>query len=348
MKTNKIAAVFAAAIIGFSVEAKVSSAAEAKMSQYEQFEQAREAYYKNDFPTFFRLSQPLAEAGYIKAQLEVANMYKYGIGVKKDTAKAKQLYETIVKNTKIAAEQGDAKAQFYLGEFYSKGLVVAKDKEQAKLWAEKSKANILKLAEQGDIDAQLMMGHLSGDFDERIKWYEKAALKGGITAQLALARTYDWKAGWDKNYSQAFALYKLLALRDLHTAQLQVARYYANGEGVSKDKQLADKWASKSINNLQPVAESGIAPAQFSLGIAYFSYMDMRLDTEMAAFEKKRKLGEQWLQKAADQGYPKAQLHLGMKYLNGIELPKDKKKGNKYLKMACEQGEDIACDYYRP
>jgi hypothetical protein len=46
-----------------------------------------------------------------------------------------------------------------------------------------------------------------------------------------------------------------------------------------------------------------------------------------------------WLRKAADQGYAKAQLNLGVMYANGEGVPEDDKEAVKWYRMAAEQGD---------
>lgn len=84
-------------------------------------------HYQDAFP----LLKKAAEEGDVTAQLYVGNMYREGLGVKKDYAKTIPWFEK-------AANAGNAKAQTYLGIAYSEGLGVAPDYTKAAQWFEKA------------------------------------------------------------------------------------------------------------------------------------------------------------------------------------------------------------------
>ena len=79
----------------------------------------------------------------------------------------------LFKATKIKAEQGDAEAQFNLGQMYRKGRGVPQN------------------------------------YEEAVKWYEKAALQGNATAQNNLAGKYTRGQGVEQDYIEAYAWHLL-------------------------------------------------------------------------------------------------------------------------------------------
>lgn len=83
--------------------------------------------------------QKAAEGGDTTAQLYLGNMYREGLGVKKDYAKTIPWFEK-------AAAAGNPRAQTYLGIAYSEGLGVEPDYEKAAQWflkaAEDRKAHV--------------------------------------------------------------------------------------------------------------------------------------------------------------------------------------------------------------
>jgi TPR repeat protein len=91
------------------------------------FEDGEIAYYTGDYPTALKLLQPLADQGHAAAQLDIANMYENGRGVKQDNAEA-------VKWTLKAAEQGNSLAQLNMGQMYKNGWGVNQDNVQAYMW----------------------------------------------------------------------------------------------------------------------------------------------------------------------------------------------------------------------
>ena len=91
------------------------------------FENAAEAYRRNDFVTAFEAFKPLAEHDDARAQTVLALMYKYGEGVDKDLATALAWYLR-------AAELNYAPAQFHAGVMLADGLGTEPDEERAALW----------------------------------------------------------------------------------------------------------------------------------------------------------------------------------------------------------------------
>ena len=92
-----------------------------------QYEEAVDAYEREDYKTAYRLFKPLAEQGDTQAQNTIGAMYDKGRGVPKDYAEAAKWYRK-------AAEQGDLIGQNNLGEMYEKGKGVPKDYVLAYMW----------------------------------------------------------------------------------------------------------------------------------------------------------------------------------------------------------------------
>lgn len=79
-------------------------------------------------------------------------------------------------------EKSDATAQFKLGIMYHNGDVVTQDYEEAVKWYQKA-------AEQGIADAQCNLGSMyrdgdgvAQDYAEAFKWFQMAAEQGDATA----------------------------------------------------------------------------------------------------------------------------------------------------------------------
>ena len=80
-----------------------------------------------------------------------------------------------------------------------------------------------------------------------------------------------------------------------------------------------------------PLAEAGNAQAQFGLGALYHE-------------EKNDNEAMKWYRSAADQGYPRAQHHLGFLYFAGLHVPKDYVLSYMWENLAAAQGEKGASD----
>jgi TPR repeat protein len=143
------------------------------------WEDAVEAYKRQDYATALRLLKPLADQGYARAQDGLGIMYRDGEGVSKDYAQA-------LKWLQLAADQGNAGAQRSLGIMYRDGEGVPKDYAQALKW--------LRLAaDQGLVYSQLACGYMYAvgqgvPKDEVLatQWFRKAADQGNETAQGTL------------------------------------------------------------------------------------------------------------------------------------------------------------------
>jgi hypothetical protein len=75
----------------------------------------------------------------------------------------------------------------------------------------------------------------------------------------------------------------------------------------------------------QRAAEQGVAGAQYNLGVSFAEGLGTRRDDTSAA---------KWFRRAADQGMPYAQLNLGLLYSTGRGVPQDNVEAVKWLELA--------------
>ncbi|SUA35716.1 TPR repeat protein [Neisseria zoodegmatis] len=142
---------------------------------------------------------------------------------------------------------------------------------------------------------------------------------------------------------EAFYWFQKAANQGLPQAQHDLAVMYLEGDGIEKDNNLAKKWAEKAIYNgmvgangiigviesenknfekafklYQIAADTGFAPAQYNLGIAYHNGEGVRPDFKEAV---------KWYELAANQGWRPAIAVLVDIYSRGSpEIPKDEAK----------------------
>ena len=100
-----------------------------------------DAYNKHDYATALKEFRPLAERGNVKAQNNLAKMYRIGQGVPRNYKKAAKWYRR-------SSYHGDANGQFALAEMYFKGQGVFKNYRKAVVLLRKA-------AEQGHSQAKL-------------------------------------------------------------------------------------------------------------------------------------------------------------------------------------------------
>ncbi len=147
-------------------------------------QQAVAAVHRKDYPAAVRLLEPLARGGDAQAQLQLAQLYYHGHGVRESDAEAVRWLER-------AARQGLADAQFQLGNMYAYGLApLPAEQDGARLAAQW----YFEAARQGHAEAQYSLGILfltgSGVLpspEEARKWIERAAAQGHADARRYLA-----------------------------------------------------------------------------------------------------------------------------------------------------------------
>ncbi len=122
-----------------------------------------------------------------------------------------------------------------------------------------------------------------------------------------------------------------------------------------------DKDYAKAIGLWRPLADSGVAAAQYRLGVMYAEGKGVAASDAEAAlwFERAAVQGDaaaqydlgasyaegagvrkdvataaKWFLRAADQGFPLAQLNLGLLYASGNGLPQDNVEAMKWIDLA--------------
>jgi len=88
-----------------------------------------------------------------------------------------------------------------------------------------------------------------------------------------------------------------------------------------------------AVREWRPLADQGVAAAQFNLGLMYYDGHGVPLDLERAAV---------WFTKAAEQDYAKAQYDLGAMYGVGKGVKRDYVQAYKWLNLCAAKG-DARC-----
>ncbi len=168
------------------------------------------AYEDGDYETAAELWAPLAERGAPEAQRNLAQLYRLGLGVERDNARAYDLYIAAAENNSVEAQ---VNAAFLL----LTGDGVKKDSKQAALW-------FAKAADQGDALAQFNLGLM----------YEKGV---GVPQDRQIARElYQLSA----NQGQERALARLDAIEEDLPPDGGVAARKEREEAKQKEKMKAE------------------------------------------------------------------------------------------------------------
>ena len=96
-----------------------------------ELKQLAEAYKKGDYPTAFKIAEPLAQQGNAQAQLVLGTLYQHGRGVQQNNMEALKWIER-------SAEQGNRIAQYNLGVIYFEGKIVARDNDEGYKWIKRA------------------------------------------------------------------------------------------------------------------------------------------------------------------------------------------------------------------
>ena len=122
----------------------------------------------------FSLYMSSAEQGNPYASLELAKMYRDGLGTEPDLQQAEWRFQNAYSGFVVLEEKShDDKLQYRIGQMLHTGTGTSKDDEGAARYWEKS-------AKLGNINAQYALGTLwletgSGDSGQAVEWLTKAA-----------------------------------------------------------------------------------------------------------------------------------------------------------------------------
>lgn len=220
------------------------------------------------------------------------------------------------------AEKGDAKAQCELAKSLLLGRGgVPKDEIEAARWYRKS-------AEQGNAEAQLLFGDFcllgrgglpKKDPVEAARWYEQSAEQGQAIAQYKLYLMHVEGHGVKPDATKAMQRLHQSAEQEYALAVRILARRYFLGDGVPKD-------SAKAARLYRVLAEQGEAEAQGFLAQIYAAGGDYAQALV-------------WANKAAEQGFAPAHYHLGVIYVQGHGLPKDRTKAADHFRKAVQAAE---------
>ena len=199
----------------------------------------------------FELWHRAAEMGSEEAILAVADCYSKGIGVDVDLNKAIEWYEK-------AAKLGNTQAMFNIGVCYTK-RGEPHDIDRAIEWIRES-------AELDNVTAQYQLGVMAyqGKYMERneseaVQWFTRAAKKGHVMSESALASYYSSKG----DMVNAVKWFTRAAEHGVAEAQYNLGVCYFNGlGGLSEDRALALNWYKKAADQGHVPAKQAVAECE--------------------------------------------------------------------------------------
>lgn len=314
-------------------------------------------YTRKNYNEAFYWFSRAAETGAAEAQLQLGGCYHYGLGTTPDFLMAAKYY-------RLSARQTNYVAMKSLGYLLMNGLGVGKNEEEAKYW-------FLRSAEEGgNRRAMYNLGVLyslkypdTNATIEAFKWMGKSAELGDALAADELSNFYF--RGWgatETNLASYRYWRSMAAFLGATDAQFFMGQAYRTGDGVPKDIPYSLMWYRKAAAKNHPealydlalhyleaktnraslelanefmirAAQMGHREAQFQCAMSYFRG-DVRLDFTA---------GKDWLSKAAENGWSRAEFCLFQLYFEGLPpgkdcpaYPKDKIEAIKWLRRAAE------------
>ena len=178
-----------------------------------------------------------AEAGHAAAAYELAEAYRQGRGVEKDSEQAATWYN-------LAAERGVAEAQFLIGAVYYAGTGVEQDYETAA-------AYLGEAAVQGHPQAQYLLAEafangqgVPRNLPWAARWYGKAAAQGLDQAQFAYGVVQATGLGLPTNRVAGYG-WLLLAARQGHAKAEAVRQALAKNKMTPDQIRKAEAWTDR-------------------------------------------------------------------------------------------------------
>lgn len=194
----------------------------------------------------------------------------------------------------------------------------------------------LPLAESGVSQAQSAIAYLYAtglgavqSDTEALAWFTKAAEEGDADAQNNLGVIYA-KGGTKATREQAIKWYLEAARRGHRGAQQNLV-------ALNNDKLERKVAAPADASAVQLKAYDGEPLYQFLYGMSFLVGNGTQEVDEYAAVN--------WIQKAADQGYPPAEYQLGQLYLEGRGLSPDQDRAYHWISLAAEKKYAPAVDW---
>ena len=190
--------------------AVLAAAATAKPAVADPLADAYAAEARGDFAAAVPIYRSLAEKGNVSAQNRLGYLYEIGAGVDRDWLKAAEWYSK-------AAEAGDENAGAALG-FIGRNWVRVNSTGNRVIYELVEKA-----AKMGNARAQFSLGLMNyrigdlsfdqttGNLNEALIWYRRAADQGDVDSEIVLALAYAKGIGVQQDDIEAYKWYDIAA-----------------------------------------------------------------------------------------------------------------------------------------
>lgn len=338
------------------------------------WEEGQTAYDEGDYNKAFMIWQVLAEQGDELSQFNLGAMYIRGVGTEKSGSKAIEWYmrsaeqgyapaqfnlgaayldgsSGVVDKQKAAvwwekaAEQGFVQAQFNIASLYCRGIGVSRSKEKCKFWYKRAASN-------GSMRARQMLIHILDSEKEEAASEQSEQNTGPNTTSQSAPETSinaDEKVRQQARTESSASIENKVAITQKSLpaeGKSNKAKQKPEQRKITSQERIILRKAQSAFtrnNNMKahdlwlPLAESGIAEAQYSLGFLYQSGLGPERDIKKAIA---------WYTNAAEQNEARAQFNLGVLLLNNEDdIEEDVEAGMLWLTRSAENNNARAKEF---
>ncbi len=254
------------------------------------------------------------DAGYDMGNFQLGWAHQNGLGVERDTTKAKTYFKKALVHIEDLSSEGHAEAQNVQGIMYRQGLAVNRD-------LKKSKQLYIKAADNqhpAAIENLAYVNRAEKNYKEAFELYKKCMEINRYSCHKGMADMYRYGYHVPKDTIKALELYRTAAENDYPNAQYLMGNFHFKGILAPKDKISAVSWYTKA-------AENGYLDAQNDLGVMYYREQN---------FAEAKK----WFVRAAESGNAFAIHNLGIIAYYGKGEPADRQKARQHFLKAAEKG----------
>ena len=300
-----------------------------------EYQEAIDAYNREDYKTSYRLIRPLAKKGFAQAQYNLGVLYLKGKGVKANLIKAKKLFE-------FAAEQGVVKAQNKLALMHVKGIGVVKDFNKAIEWWNLAAA-------QGNGKAQTNLGWMyemgkgvPKDSQKAVNWYQLASNQGIAIAQKKLNLLLDQtKKPLQEINTNSKDFKSFEEIKNLHSI---TASLRSELEQIKSEQANAIEATNQGKAKAKQEQLTGIIDNPSKLKAGRDSFRENKLDVDLfdtainSLGRKEFTTALQLFTDLANRGMAEAQINLGMMFESGQGVLQNFDEAIKWYQLAASQG----------
>ncbi len=250
-------------------------------------------HVEGDYTTAFKWYEEAALAGFSASQVNLANLYQFGLGIEKNNARALEYYL-------LAAESDYALAFVPIGVMHMEGRGITRNYEEGIQWLRKGIDNGIIEANYYVAQA-LEQGHgVERDLKQAASLYHAAAMQGHGKAQNSLGYLYRRGAGVERDFLEAVKWYRLAADQGVNQAANRLAWLLAtcptkdvcNGD-LAVDLAKTAVSEKKTASNLDSLAAAYARVGEFDKAIATIQQIMKMKNTRQSRYAGRLDLYEQ-------------------------------------------------------